>query len=290
MAGDLAREHFMGPTTMTRRAAGLLGIASAAAARQDGFDLAQPRDGLLAYGKMRADLAGGPAVWHHLIDMHAMVDGQVSRLLFRREGISVHKIKVEEAGLLIHYIASTYTVGDDGLPMARWVNPYTGTAVTFRALAGAKGPMVRVTPAGAANATRSLAPPSAENFAVGRPHIWAGRVSITDDMLVHRTAADQRAVFGGRAGQDAYTATELGAYEADLDDVMDAATTSAPCSRSMVGVVPWGAELGMGDLKGRLMIRHRACKMIALAALPGWLAARAEADTPGIIQGIVLDI
>lgn len=254
------------------------------------FDFTRPFDRILAYGKMRADLAGKPTIWHHLIDMHAMIDGQVSVLLFRREGVSVHKVRIDDESLMFHYAASTYTVDHDGKPMERWTNPLTGQLVVFRPLAGAKGPVVRVTATEAVNPTRTLAAPSAERFAVGQPKIWGDRISVTDDMLVHRTAADQKQAFGDRAGASDYTATELGAYEADLSDVQDSAISSAPCSRAMVGVVPWGRDLGMADLSGRLMIRHRAHKMAGAAALPSWLATRAEADTHGILQGSDLDV
>lgn len=283
---------------VTRRAA--VGIAAgvlttrqsraADEARWGDFDLERPFDGVLAYGKMRADLSGAPAIWHHLIDMHAMIDGQVSVRLFRREGVSVHKLRVEADALVIHYLASTYSVDEDGRLMSRWTNPLTGEHVTFRALTGAMGPVVRVTVAGATNPTRTLTAPSAENFAVGRPHVWGDRVSVSDDMLVFRTAAEQKRVFGTRAGDADYTATELGAYEANLADVLDSRVSSAPSSRRMVGVVPWGSDLGMANLAGRLMIRHRARKMPSADALPAWLASRAEGDTPGILQGADLKI
>ncbi len=267
-----------------------LACAQPSAVRWGGFGLADPVDGILAYGKMRADLSGKPAIWHHLIDMYALIEGRVSLHLFRREGVSVHKVRVVEGGLVVHYVASTYTVGDDGAPMKTWTNPISNREVRFRALAGAKGPLVRVTPAGAANDTRTLDHPSAEIFRVGRPETWGDRISITDDMLVYRTAADQRAVFGGRGAAGEYAATELGAYEADIAAVQDAAISAAPCSRAMVGVVPWSGELGMDDINGRLMIRHRARKMPAPDSLPAWLASRVEADTPGMIKTPDLNI
>jgi hypothetical protein len=74
----------------------------------------------------------------------------------------------------------------------------------------------------------------------------------------------------------------LGTYESTLADVMNEKLASAPANRSMVGVVPWAPDFGMGELKGSLMIRHRALKMSSADDLPPALRAKAEKDTPGI--------
>jgi hypothetical protein len=260
-------------------------IASSAAAetKQGNFDLANPRDQLLAYAKMRARLDGGHAIWHHAIDMFALVEGRVSEFLFRREGVGVHKIRVEDNGdLTAHYLASTYPVEGGNVTNGVWTNHITGKQVNLRGLPGAKGPVVRVTTQGAKNAERDLTAPSAERYVIGAPVIFGPRISISDDMLVYRSEEDQRRIFSRAASAGDYTATELGAYEADLADVMDAKLAGAPASRSMVGVVPWAPDFGMDGLKGTLMIRHRARKVASPDELPASLREKAEKDTPGI--------
>jgi len=272
--------------TLLTAAAALLPLATrafAAGPKLGDFDLANPRDQLLAYAKMRARLDGGHAIWHHAIDMFALIDGRVSEFLFKREGVSVHKIRVEDNGdLAVHYLASTYPVEGGNVKNGVWTNHITGKQVNLRGLPGAKGPVTRVTTQGAKNAERDLAAPSAERYVVGAPSIMGTRISISDDMIVYRTAEDQRRIFSRAASAGDYTATELGAYEADLADVMNAKLTSAPASRAMVGVVPWAPDFGMDGLKGTLMIRHRAHKTASADELPAWLREQAEKDTPGI--------
>jgi hypothetical protein len=252
------------------------------------FDFADPRDQLLAYAKMRARLDDGFAVWHHAIDMFALIEGQVSAFLFHREGVGVHKARVEADGtLMVHYAASTYPMDGEAVREGQWTNPLTGKTVSLRALPAAKGPVVRITAAGsltgAKNAERDLNPPSAERYVIGTPMVIAGRVSISDDMLVYRTAADQQRIFSRAASAGDYTATELGVYEAELADVMNPSLPSAPAQRAMVGVVPFQPDLGFGDTKGSLMIRHRAHKLASADELPARLRARVEKDSPGFL-------
>lgn len=259
---------------------------TADAPKRGGFNLANPRDQLLAYAKMRTRLDGTHAIWHHSIDMFALIDGQVSEFLFRREGVGIHKSRVETDGsLTVHYLASTYPVDSGNVKGGVWTNHITGARVALRGLAGSKGPVVRVTATGlggAKNAERNLAAPSTERYVIGTPMVLSRRISISDDMLVYRTAADQQRIFTRAASSNDYTATELGAYESNLADVMSDTLASAPASRAMVGVVPWAPDFGMGELKGTLMIRHRALKMNSADDLPGHLRDKAEKDTPGI--------
>lgn len=263
-----------------------VGFAVAANPKRGNFDVSNPRDQLLAYAKMRTRLDDAFAIWHHSIDMFALIDGRVSEFLFKREGVSVHKSRVEVDGsLMVHYMASTYPVDGGNVKDSVWTNPITDKQVKLRALAGSKGPVVRVTATGlngAKNAERDLAAPSAERYVIGTPQVLAGRISMSDDMLVYRTAEVQARIFTRAASAGDYAATELGTYEASLADVMNETLASAPASRSMVGVVPWAPDFGMGDLKGTLMVRHRALKMNSADELPGTLRDKAEKDTPGI--------
>ncbi len=257
-----------------------------AAGMQNKLDLSTPRDQLRAYAKMRATVNGGLAIWHHAIDMFALIEGRVSEFLFKREGISVHKIRIEaDDSLTVHYVASTYPVDGGNVKDGVWKNHITGRDVKLHALPGAKGPVVRVTAPGlngAKNAERDLAPPSAERYVIGTPTVFGGRISISDDMLVYRTAEEQQRIFTRAASMGDYTATELGAYESELADVMNPKRANAPASRAMVGVVPWGPDMGMDGLTGKLMIRHRARKVARADDLPQWLSERAEGDSPGI--------
>jgi hypothetical protein len=280
---------------LTTAAAVPFAHAAHAATKLGDFDLADPRDQLFVYAKMRARLDSAHALWHHAIDMFALIDGQVSEFLFRREGVGAHKARVEADGTLtVHYAASTYPMDGDGVRDGQWTNPITGKVVTLRALPAANGPVVKVTAAGsltgAKNAARDLVAPSAERYVIGVPMVIGGRVSISDDMLVYRTAADQQRIFSRAASAGDYTATELGAYEAELAEVMNPSLPSAPAQRAMVGVVPFQPDLGFGDTTGALMIRHRAHKLAAPDELPARLRARVEADSPGFLTAPKLAI
>src|SRR5262245_18988193 len=84
------------PFTPSRRSFGALTAGAFALPRPslaaDAYDLTKPLDQLAAYVKARASLDGAPCWYHYQADTFGIPDGGPAEPLFRREGVSVHKM------------------------------------------------------------------------------------------------------------------------------------------------------------------------------------------------------
>src|SRR5689334_1234740 len=108
------------PFTPTRRsfarlAAGAFAMPTAtSAADAPAFDLSKPLDQLAAYVKARASLDGAPCYYHYQADCFGIPDGGPAEPLFRREGVSVHKMTFNaDRSVNLRYTECNYTLDND---------------------------------------------------------------------------------------------------------------------------------------------------------------------------------
>jgi hypothetical protein len=293
---------------ITRRQAGrfmgaaLAAVGSAGTARASSisknapFDFKDPHDRIAAYVKVRASLDGTPRIYHYHADCFGIPDGGAPRLLFRREGLSVHRMVINAdrtAGL--RYTECNYTLDNDGKPIESWINPFTNASMPVKNQAPSAGLKVLITPEGVTTPGVTLHPPSSSALLFSPPVVSGNRIWFTDDIMFFRTSADAANFQMAMARPGDIQLTELITFESALDDVQNPKLASAPATATIGAVVPWMPWMGMKttdgkDIPGRMMLRYRCAKIRSAADLPAWLSARVEKDYPGFIADPKLEL
>jgi hypothetical protein len=282
------------PFTPSRRAFATL-AASALTARPalaaDAFDLTKPLDQLAAYVKARASLDGAACWYHYQADCFGIPDGGPAEPLFRREGVSVHKMTFNaDRSVNLRYTECNYTLDNDAKPITTWVNPFTKAEVPVRNQAPAAGTKALLTSTGARVPDVNLNPPSKWNLLFRPPMVSGDRIWFTDDIMLFRTSADAANFQMSIARPGDLQLTEFVTFEASLAAIQNPALKSVPATASIAAVVPWMPWLGMQDIKGRMMLRYLARKVTSVAELPASLTARINADHPGFLANPKLDL
>ena len=293
------------PFFLTRRQAGSLlsaGLLSsslsghAQAAKTADYNFHDAHDRIAAYVKVRASLDGKPRIYHYHADCFGIPDGGAPRLLFRREGMSVHRMMINaDRSASLRYTECNYTLDNEGAPIDTWTNPFTNAVVPVKNQAPAAGQKVLITPEGVTNPGMTLNPPSSSALLFSPPVISGGRIWFTDDIMFFRTSADAANFQMAMARPGDIQLTELITFEAALDDVQNPKLVSAPATATIGAVVPWMPWMGMktadgNDIPGRMMLRYRCRKLESATELPAWLSARVEKDYPGFIANPKLDL
>ena len=115
MPFPLARRRFLTTTSTTMVAAGAWIGPAFGQDRKDGpltgpYDFSNPYDWLAAYAKVRGRLDGGVGMYHYVSHIYGVPDGQVAQLMFRREGVSQHRMTIREDRTVdLQYVECNYT-------------------------------------------------------------------------------------------------------------------------------------------------------------------------------------
>ncbi|MGB1876519.1 MAG: hypothetical protein ACPHGY_06280, partial [Rhodospirillaceae bacterium] len=60
------------------------------------YDFTDPYDWLTAYAKVRGRLDGSVGLYHYVAHVYGIPDGDIAQLMFRREGVSQHRMTVRD--------------------------------------------------------------------------------------------------------------------------------------------------------------------------------------------------
>ncbi len=281
----LNRRRFL---TTAAASAGLLSPASALAQDdKDGpltgpYDFSNPYDWLTAYAKIRGRLDGGVGLYHYVAHIYGVPDGQVAQLMFRREGVSQHRMTVRRDRTIdLQYVECNYTqhpvtgaVIDD-----LYDNPLTGKLVPARHQPPVPGPLVRINPTGGFNPDIEWEPPAAFVNTVGPPLFGEGRVFFNDDILIFRPGSDEPLPSGNPRAGDMHL-TELITFSADTREVQNPELLSAKSFAFIAADTLWSGWLDMADVPGHMFMRYLAEKIGSPDDLPNWLRRRIDLDHP----------
>lgn len=255
--------------------------------RKDGpltgpYDFSNPYDWLAAYAKIRGRLDGGVGMFHYVSHVYGVPDGQGAQLMFRREGVSQHRMTIRDDRTIdLQYVECNYTqnavtgaVIDD-----LYDNPFTGKLVPVRHQPPVPGPLVRINPTGGFNPDIEWEPPAAFVNPVGPPLFGEGRIFFNNDILMYRPGSSEPLPSGNpRAGD--LQLTELITFSANTNDVQNPELMSAKSFAFIAADVPWLGWLEMGDVPGHLFMRYLAEKTNSIEDIPNWLKRRIGEDHP----------
>ncbi len=246
------------------------------------YDFSNPYDWLAAYAKIRGRLDGGVGMFHYVSHIYGVPDGQVAQLMFRREGVSQHRMTIREDRTIdLQYIECNYTqnavtgaVIDD-----LYDNPLTGKLVPVRHQSPVPGPLVRINPTGGFNPDIEWEPPAAFVNPVGPPLFGEGRIFFNDDILMFRPGDDEPMPSGNPRRGDVQL-TELITFSAATRDVQNPELMSAKSFAFIAADVPWSGWLDMNDVPGHMFMRYLAEKTNSIEDIPNWLKRRIDEDHP----------
>ncbi len=246
------------------------------------YDFSNPYDWLTAYAKIRGRLDGGVGLYHYVAHIYGVPDGQVAQLMFRREGVSQHRMTIRRDRTIdLQYVECNYTqhpvtgaVIDDF-----YDNPLTGKLVPVRHQSPVPGPLVRINPTGGFNPDIEWEPPAAFVNPVGPPLFGEGRIFFNDDILMFRPGADEPLPSGNPRLGDVQL-TELITFSADTRDVQNPELMSAKSFAFIAADAPWSRWLDMAEVQGHMFMRYLAEKTSSPDDLPNWLKRRIDQDHP----------
>lgn len=273
------------------RAAGVAALSGAPAAwaqdRKDGplagpYDFTNPYDWLTAYAKVRGRLDGGVGLYHYVAHIYGVPDGAAPQLMFKREGVSQHRMTVREDRTVdLQYVECNYTQHPEtgALIDEFYDNPITGKLVPVRHQHPVPGPLVRIGPTGGTNPDITWEPPAKFENRVGPPLFGEGRVFFNDDIVIYRPASDAPLPSGNPRSVDLQM-TELITFSADIRDVQNPENLSAKSFALIAADVPWSGWLEMEDVPGHMFMRYLAEKVETVENIPTWLTKRINGDYP----------
>lgn len=276
-------------------AAATAGVMKTAAGRaqedKDGpltgpYDFSNPYDWLTAYAKIRGRLDGGVGLFHYVAHIYGVPEGGVAQLMFRREGVSQHRMTVREDRTIdLQYVECNYTQHPvTGAVIEDFYdNPLTGKLVAVQHQPPVPRPLVRINPTGGFNPDIEWEPPAAFVNTVGPPLFGEGRVFFNDDILMYRPASSEALPSGNQRSGDLQL-TELITFSADLRDVQNPELMSAKSFAFIAADTPWSGWLDMDDVPGHMFMRYLAEKTNAVEDIPNWLRRRIEEDHPGFFE------
>ncbi|MEQ9109574.1 MAG: DUF1838 family protein [Rhodospirillaceae bacterium] len=262
----------LGSSTLTPSA--LAQNANAEASLTGPYNFTKPYDWLAAYAKVRGRLDGQVGLYHYVAHIYGVPEGGVAQLMFRREGVSQHRMTVRKDRTLdLQYVECNYTQHPEtgALIDDFYDNPLTGELVPIRHQAPVPGPLVRINPTGGFTPDIQREPPAAFVNPVGPPLFGEGRVFFNDDILMYTPGPENTP---GRH------LTELITFSADIRDVQNPELMSAKSFAYIAATTPWSDWLNMGDRPGHMMMRYLAEKIATVDEIPSWLRKRIDTDHP----------
>lgn len=233
------------------------------------YDFSNPYDWLTAYAKVRGRLDGGVGLYHYIAHIYGVPDDGVAQLMFRREGVSQHRMTVREDRTVdLRYVECNYTQHPEtgALIDEFYDNPLTGKLLPVQHQPPVSGPLVRVNPTGGFTPEMEWEEPSALVNTVTPPLFGKGRVFFNHDILLYRPGESQL--------------TELITFSSDIRDIQNPELTSAKSFAIISANTPWPTWLDMGDLPGHLMMRYLAEKVETIEEIPSWLRLQIDKDHP----------
>ncbi len=286
MLSDLSRRQFLSSGLAVTAGSGLA-RSPLAQDRTDGplagpYDFSNPYDWLTAYAKVRGRLDGGVGLFHYVAHIYGVPDGAAPQLMFRREGVSQHRMTVREDRTIdLRYVECNYTQHPEtgALIDEFYDNPVTGSLVPVRHQSPVPGPLVRIGPTGGTNPDITWDPPAVFENRVGPPLFGQGRVFFNDDIVIYRPASDEPLPSGNPRTVDLQM-TELITFSADIRDVQNPESLSAKSFAFIAADVPWSGWLAMEDVPGHMFMRYLAEKVETVDEIPSWLLKRINADHP----------
>ena len=246
------------------------------------YDFADPYDWLTAYAKVRGRLDGGVGLYHYVAHVYGIPDGGVAQLMFRREGVSQHRMTVRDDRTIdLRYIECNYTQHPEtgGLIDEFYDNPITGKLVPVRHQPPVPGPLIRINPTGGFNPDIEWEPPAVFVNRVGPPLFGEGRIFFNDDILMFRPS-DAEPMPTGNPRRGDVQLTEMITFSADMRDVQNPELMSAKSFAHIAADTPWSGWLDMDDVPGHMMMRYLAEKTETPEGIPSWLRKRIEKDYP----------
>lgn len=270
--------------------------AQAASSQNGPFNLDDPYERLLAYIKVRANLNGSPAYYHYHADYFGIPDGGAAKLMFKREGVSVHRmVAYDDRTVGMRYRECNYVLDIDGKQADTLTNVYTGAVVTPKPQVPGPGLKVIIGTEGVIDTGVKLTPPSSSTMLDMPPVIAGDRIWFTDDILLFRTAGDPSGFQLSTPRPGDNQLTEAITFEASLKDVQNPKLTSTPATAVIGAVAPWTPWLNMRtadgkDINGRMFMRYRCAKLKSPDELPKWLSARINQDHGNFLSDPKLDL
>lgn len=233
------------------------------------YDFSNPYDWLTAYAKVRGRLDGGVGLYHYVAHVYGVPDGGVAQLMFRREGVSQHRMTIREDRTIdLRYVECNYTQHPEtgALIDEFYDNPITGKLVPVRHQTPTPGPLVRINPTGGFNPDIEWEEPAAFVNTVGPPLFGEGRVFFNDDILMYRPGGPKL--------------TELITFSSDIRDIQNPELMSAKSFAIISANTSWSSWLDMDDVPGHLFMRYLAEKVETVEEIPALLRLRIDKDHP----------
>lgn len=233
------------------------------------YDFNNPYDWLTAYAKVRGRLDGGVGLYHYVAHVYGVPEGGVAQLMFKREGVSQHRMTVREDRTVdLRYVECNYTQHPEtgALIDEFYDNPITGKLVPVQHQAPVPGPLVRINPTGGFTPDIEWEEPAAYVNTVGPPLFGEGRVFFNDDILMYRPNGRQL--------------TELITFSSDIRDIQNPELMSAKSFAIIAADTPWSRWLDMDDVPGHLFMRYLAEKVETTEEIPSWLRLQIDKDHP----------
>ena len=282
---QMNRRHFL---TTAAASAGLVpSVPALAQEDRDGpltgpYDFTNPYDWLAAYAKIRGRLDDRVGLFHYVAHIYGVPNGQVAQLIFRREGVSQHRMTVRRDRTVdLQYVECNYTQHPvtGAVIEDLYDNPLTGKLVPVRHQSPVPSPLVRINPAGGFNPDIEWEPPAAFVNTVRPPLFGEGRIFFNDDILMFRPGTDEPLPSGNPRTGDVQL-TELITFSADTRDVQNPELMSAKSFAFIAADAPWSGWLDMADLPGHMFMRYLAEKISSPDDLSNWLRRRIDLDHP----------
>ncbi len=246
------------------------------------YDFTDPYDWLTAYAKVRGRLDGGVGLYHYVAHVYGIPDGDIAQLMFRREGVSQHRMTVRDDRTIdLRYVECNYTQHPTTGALIEdfYDNPITGKLVPIQHQRPVPGPLVRINPTGGFNPDIDWEAPAAFVNKVGPPLFGEGRIFFNDDILMFRPAGAESMLTGNPRRGDVQL-TEMITFSADTREVQNPELLSAKSFAHIAADAPWPDWLDMDDIPGHMMMRYLAEKTETPEGIPSWLRKRIDKDYP----------
>lgn len=261
----------------TRRSLSLLIVAGGVApVYADGESL------LRDFLRLRTAPGGEPVMWRYAGILIGKPEGEMARPLTRIEGVSFTQATRREDGSVDWQLDEVgyYCDLDDGRPIERFVNPFTGLEVRvahYRSPQKLRFVGDRIEPA------QALPPGVEYRGEIRRLAAVGGRVALTEDLYIRLPAAPASEGHPARAARFANSLATFHGAQRDLDASPRA---WVPCEFSYTTLNSFAPWLGMAEVAGvqDMRITGVKCKLGDRDAIPDWLRRRIAQEHPGFLR------
>jgi hypothetical protein len=236
-----------------------------------------PEDATDRFVRMRCNLPGQWGVWVYRGWLLVQPQGERARALCRIEGMSFNRAtRRPEGGWGYELDEAGYFCGEDGRPLDRLDNPFTGTAVAPRHY---RSPQRLVFAAQQVMPAATLPPGIAFTGRITDAIELGGQVFASEDLFV---STPPRPATADAPARPARVQTSLAMFAARAADLARPGWVPATAHYgTMNGFVDW---LGMAGIPGVQNMRLVMAKSRSAEAAPAWLRARIAADHPGFLD------